>query len=409
MKNKGYKRSGTTVTERPVYPETIADSTCSAQLALTKCILYASVFAVSFFLFYSQANSTIRSDLKPHLRMVDSLPESISEISHPGFHVIVWIGSKILNVSTAFVAVYFLSGAVVLTVYAVHRILRSILEDQCSELFLLFVSLMLILVAPLYCPFFNLKLYLGQGSPNTWHSPTQIAYRPFILLTFHLFPLLFNSKIKRKTIYCILASIMLLIATFIKPNFALFFLPAAGIYLLLHHTRNIRAYAMYAAMIVPTIILLVIQCVSTFGDDKAAGIEMGFFKIWTQRTSNVPISVLLTIAFPLSILIFCPRKALKDRHLLLAWLCYGIAFCQRGFLYESGWRIYHGNFGWGYNLALFLLFIYSMALLLKWFKQADCQKWTERMKLIIATSIFSLHTVSGAYYICKYLSGHGYA
>jgi hypothetical protein len=273
--------------------------------------------------------------------------------------------------------------------------------------FFLFVTLMLVLVTAIYMPFFNINLYLGQSSPNTWHNPTIILSKPFAYMIFHLFPLLLcgaEGKIKK----CVLISLLFVWCTVIKPSFALAFLPACGLYVLLRHLKSPQAYTRALMVALPVVLMMALQYFNTFGTGSESGIEIAFLKAMSMRTPNAYVSLLLVSAFPLCILLFRPVQCFRDDHLLLAWLTFLVALFQVAFLIETGPRMRDGNFGWGFQLALHLVFIYGMIELIRWIRQADYRNNWVRIKLLVTTTVFSLHFVSGVYYFGKYSAGKGF-
>ena len=65
---------------------------------------------------------------------------------------------------------------------------------------------------------------------------------------------------------------------------------------------------------------------------------------------------------------------------------------EYGLLYEKGDRFTHGNFGWAYSLAAFILFTVTTASLF-------CNYEKESRKSRILTGIWLLHGFSGIAYI----------
>lgn len=47
--------------------------------------------------------------------------------------------------------------------------------------------MVLMFVQPIYIPWFNSLLFLGQGTPNIWDNPTNAATYPFTLLSAYIF------------------------------------------------------------------------------------------------------------------------------------------------------------------------------------------------------------------------------
>ena len=153
---------------------------------------------------------------------------------------------------------------------------------------------------------------------------------------------------------------------------------------------------------------MAVQYINAYGPESESGIGFAFLVHMRSQSPNIFVSVLLVSAFPLCILLFRPLQNFKNNHLFLAWLMFIVALFQRACLIETGERMKHGNFSWGYQFALQVLFIYCMVEFLKWLKQADYQKCSVKIRAFIITTIFSLHFVSGVYYLGRILMGKHY-
>lgn len=64
-------------------------------------------------------------------------------------------------------------------------------------------------------------------------------------------------------------------------------------------------------------------------------------------------------------LLFSLRELLRDRQYLFAWGMTGVGFLEALLLVETGSRSRDGNFLWGYCMALFLAFVFSLE---KWLR-----------------------------------------
>lgn len=80
----------------------------------------------------------------------------------------------------------------------------------------------LLLLGPMYLPWYNPNIYLGQGTPNVWHNPTTICVRPFALATFLLIINILKKGEEQKECgrkeFVVLA-VMLVCCNLAKPSF----------------------------------------------------------------------------------------------------------------------------------------------------------------------------------------------
>ena len=96
------------------------------------------------------------------------------------------------------------------------------------------------------------------------NSPTLTMVKPFMLLCIVLFVNFLGAVASRDILkYSWLLSILLAISVFVKPSFALVFIPAMAAHLILVHTRNTRLYTYSFVIVLPSIIALIWQAYST--------------------------------------------------------------------------------------------------------------------------------------------------
>ncbi|MCR5031223.1 MAG: hypothetical protein K6A92_00025, partial [Lachnospiraceae bacterium] len=217
-----------------------------------------------------------------------------------------------------------------------------------------FVSM---LYAPkgIYLPGMDHK-YLGVFTANPYHNATYLATRPFSIVAFYLFLRIwdhYEETIGRKEGLCF--SVALLLTTMTKPSFTLVFGMAAAIVLLAGLLRskgkNLKQTALFVLCFVPTILDLlyqfrgVFQGVSDTGEE--AGMGIGLFSAWSLYCHNIPLAVVLALAFPGLYLVLNLKRLWKDKAFGFTWLLMGCAFFTLGFLYEKGERFDDLNFSWG--------------------------------------------------------------
>lgn len=174
------------------------------------------------------------------------------------------------------------------------------------------LSCALLLLGPMYLPWYNPNIYLGQGTPNVWHNPTTICVRPFALATFlliiHLLKKGEEQKECRRKEFTIL-SVMLVCCNLAKPSFMQGLIPGLGLYFVLKLVRqrgkNLMFYLKMAAAFVPCVLLLAIQWVISFQSSPSAegGIVISLFEVMKRYSPNILISTVLGMAFPLYVMI----------------------------------------------------------------------------------------------------------
>lgn len=233
----------------------------------------------------------------------------------------------------------------------------------------------------------SVHVYLGNISPNQWHNSTLILAMPFNLLLFYF--ALKNIKSEKTTPFLWVAGLSAA-SIICKPNYALAFLPvffALIVFFKVKERQYLRGAIQGALVIIPSIIILAAQWYLTFVQNDlhqvGAKTVVAPFFVWSNYTPHIAISLLLSLLFPVYILIFFYRK--MDLYLIASWLVFLVALVTASVFSElPNWGA--GNYFWGAIAANYILFVFSTKLLL-----SEPIGW--RVKLGYAT--FSLHFVSG--------------
>lgn len=257
------------------------------------------------------------------------------------------------------------------------------------------------IISAIYIPFFN-HPYLGQGISNVWHNPTLFAVKPFAYLSFIVFMNIALNKGGNVKIYMIFA-LLLILSVIAKPNFIIFFVPSVIIYLLIYHRKDLKMWINLCLVSIPVGALIVGQYLLTYKSSSDDGIAIDPFIVWSTYSPNWFISFLLSVAFPLSLILFNTRRILNNRYISLAWICALISFAQFALLTETGPRAFDANWSWGIQISIPILFLYSTIEWYRWIKKEG-----ESGRKLIVNTMFALHLISGFFYLLKILLGYTY-
>ncbi len=394
---------------------------------IARILFFSAIFAVAVFLFRRQVNGNVTappypSDLPGHIELTRLYFQHAIRLSQAGIQFLIYYPSKLLGLSLETSAVFVTAAFAALLALSIYWILVTTLGRDYPDWSLLVMTALLLVVTAVYLPFFNKYVYAGQGSPNVWHSPTAIAVKPFAFLALWLFPSAVDRPLRGRALG-LDASIaaLLLVTTWIKPSFVFVFIPAVCMLFLIQ--RRPALLGRSTLMFLPSIALLIAQFAVTYlahGNSEPVVITIkggaqvpvytsdqiliNFLGVWRTMTPSVPVSLVLALAFPLSVLVFRFRRAIQDRHLILSWLMVAFGIVQFAVLAEKN-RFGHGNFGWGYIIALQPLFIFSLIEYFRWRKLRDPGDARDRQKLRTATAVLVLHVVSGTFYLVRLLLG----
>ncbi|MGZ8944487.1 MAG: hypothetical protein ACXW1W_03565 [Methylococcaceae bacterium] len=237
-------------------------------------------------------------------------------------------------------------------------------------------------------------LYLGNIAPNQWHNSTLIFAMPFNLLLFY-----FSVKnIQSEKVYSFLImGILGVISILCKPNYALAFLPVLCITIFIINIKSqqyLRALIKCSLVAVPAILTLFYQWYFTYmqNDLFAPGAKTIFapFFVWSSYSPNITRSLLLSVAFPLLVLLFYFKRI--DFYVRLSWLTFLVAlFTMASFSEYPNWGAW--NFVWGAIAANYILFLFSIGFL---FTQPIC--W----KAKLAYTVFGVHFLSGCFLLASF-------
>ena len=294
----------------------------------------------------------------------------------------------------------------ILSIFFTYIILKMNIKNISNE-YLYTAALACNIYMPIHIPSFNSSPYKGMLCSNLYHNSTYIAMKPFALLSVIL-SIKLMSKYHTKSISILDWSCFascLFITTWFKPNFMFGFVPCMLIIMIIdvikRKGKNILNYIIFGTTTFPAIGLMLLQKTQLF--DQQSNIKFGFFKVWRLYSNNPLISVILSLSFPLIILIFYYKDLLVDKIYRFGWLFAIINTSIFAFLYESGERFSHGNLGWGAQFASGLIFIISM------YKFLDKIKNMSKIKLITISSILSIHVFCGINYIIRFLCTNTFA
>ena len=362
-----------------------------------KYSVLSAVLCISFWIFYNQIWSTPKfaSDLPAHIEFARGYFHGTVGMAHPGFHVLIYGLSKLFSISLEWSSVILLSLTKVCTVYVFIRIFQ---HHLISPTMVWWLALAMFVISPIYIPFFNKFIYLGQGSASTWHNPTSLPLIPIALITTLLIvPLMRVNKIKFKECLCI--SAILAASTILKPNFVLSFIPALSMYVLLYYRKNHVAWIKALVAISPTLLLLTWQLFEYDKMPNAGKMIFDFLGVWKLYSPNPLISIVISTAFPLLILLFRGKLILKNHFLILSWLGLIVSFLISAFFAESGASYSAGNFMWGINIFLPPVFVFSLIEFASWLKEK------KEMGFYVAAFVLILHVISGIWYLVKIMRG----
>lgn len=359
--------------------------------------VYFAVFLLSLRLIQNQILCGI--DYKIHINVFASSLFHKIQIPHIGFHIIAKLLSKITSLSLTNIVPIMMSFVIIGTIKLTMKIFLSQNNFPIPLVFILFLSIVANIVIALYLPFFNKFMYLGQWSPNYWHSPTYTLLKPISLLSFFImYKLIFKDTYTPAYQY-VFTSFLFLYGTLVKPNFIICYIPFIFLMLLISR-KEFKFYLNTFYIILPSVILLLLQFYLTYilkySDFiyNKDSIKFTWFGVMKLYTPNLFVSLFLVIGFPLSILIFELKKITLNSILLHCWIFVTLSYLISGLLAEVNNFIY-ANFITSYNISLFILFVFSISTYISWFHDYKSNKY----RIMISSILLTYHLFSGLIYL----------
>jgi hypothetical protein len=343
---------------------------------------------------FSPLDPAGQDDFMQHAAFARSLCQGGSLPPHFFFELVVCGVAAPLGGGHAFeyAAVVIAALAVAAKAVLTYRRIREAGEVATA----LLAALALLFAMPLFNWWNVSRIYLGQISPNVWHNPTSIAVLPLAML---LFAAASKLTIPDRPRHVAAASTLALLNGVTKPNYLLALIPCWLVQLALRpapepavaRSRWRSAAILAAALFAPTAGLLLWQAhrFKTGG----GGVALEPLAVWRLYSPNIPASIVLSVAFPLVVLLLCWPIARQQSRLVLAWSVLLVAVLQMALLAESGARWSHGNFFWGAYAANYILFVESAALL------ASLPRSPRSPRSILAWSILGAHAIAGVVYV----------
>lgn len=302
------------------------------------------------------------------------------------------------------------------------------LEMDDTEGHTIFWAICLMFVGPLYFPRFNDYYYLGQGTGNIWHNPSNIMVKLFAIIAFCIIARAVKKQEKVSKGEIVALVITLILSVIAKPAFLQAIIPGLGLYMLIHLWRDkskeeFKKFVILAASFVPAVVIMFIQLyITMFGttrgskmeselvvgeavvlSDYQQGIGIAWGKTYAYWTPNIYVSFLLAFAFPIFVLLFNYRKVIKDKVVQLV-LCYELAaWLESVVLYQKGPGEHQGNFFWASYLSMFMTWMVMLYHFLISLKEIDKRSVRDYIYMFGGITLFTAHLILGIIYAIDFI------
>lgn len=380
---------------------------------LSHVLMFLLAFAV-----FSSVNANPSSDISIHATWASEgdftdLTSFFHHGAHPMWHVLV---SILLHLGLPLsVASPLITALCKLAAFAlIHLLYRRWLKDFPLWSVTL-LSLIAAVVSSLCWPPYNPTVYLGAGTPNTWHSCTQMIAIVWMLLCVpyvaHLYDRFeqlkpsMGAKARLSWKEILLLTFLLLCSLAAKPTFMQVFLPAACLFFLvqwIRNPRNSRYFLQVLAGVMPAILLMILQYMYYFGIIVPSQGDM-VLEISLGKVRQTAVMVILMQAFPMYALLITRRQP-KNTLYWLTLVMNLVGIVEFLILGENGRRAADGNFGWGLMAAVLMLWVIALPRFVQAHREDVQPTGLRKAGYTAGWTLLGWHLVSGVYYLWYLLS-----
>ena len=361
-------------------------------------------------------HQVLKTDFATHLRGVQRLLAGDYRLSgHFLFHTLTAATATLFKLSAEKAAVWVMTGSSVASAAVIFGLYLSPMAARRDLLLRLVLTISALVASAIFVPCFN-RIYSGQSSPNVWHNPTNVLLKPFALISaFYLERICFT----RAGLWpCVILIATIVAGALAKPAFALIVLPVL-IFIIIatslpprwrffsenYFNIDDRARKILLTFSLLGIVLVAIQGIYIFAVRRPEiHIVVAPFAVWSRRSPFIPLSILLAVAFPAAVTLIDWSRRIRLEGLALAWALLVVAFFIRSVFAETGDAMMHGNFGWPYQIALSVLFAFSVR---SYYHQVVSAN--SGTGFWITSGLLIGHVASGFYYLYQLLILGSYA
>lgn len=301
-----------------------------------------------------------------------------------------------------------------LALWGVMFVWKKFSSNSLEFGYIAFYSTCLLFVGPLMLPVFSPNYYLGIGSGNVWHNPTNIAVKGMAILSFYIIVCILEStKTERELLkYYLTLAILLVFSVLAKPSFFQGIVPGLGLYFIFilltkGFNSHIKRFLCIIVSFIPSACIIIFQFICSFfiqgsvGQGEGIGIEFG--RVLHHWVPNLGGAFLLAFAFPIAVLVVNFRCLISKTSIQVALFYEFAAWLESVLLYEKGSRELHGNWLWGSYISMFMIWMVFLIEYIKLLSDEEVSEKRKKFNLCIIPLLF-LHLLYGINFWYQYSS-----
>lgn len=374
--------------------------------ALTVVYAAACVWLYYHQIFFTEGQP-FESDLPFHIQMAveDNWFYSLTAILYKLFYLTPF-GAGLTAVFLALVSVG--------TIYATYGLLKQMTEGRYLRSVLLFFAVLLNFIMPFFLRAAHFQRYIGYQSASIWHNSTYSCMKlaaVLVLLFFVKYEKKYRQGLTLKE-WCVFA-LLLVICNAVKPSFAMVFAPAMAVLLLADLIKRVSfsKIFVFGAAVLPSLVVILWQNMVLFGQETGNGIAINPGYALSLRGDHPKVTFVLSIAFPLLVLLFNISSLWKDKMYGFSWLVWLFGFLEVFLFSEAGARAKDANFFWGYSIAIFFVNVTAVLKLLQNNREEEgVLKHKLLRSLFLGASVLAAayQCYNGIYFFTQLLTGRSY-
>lgn len=381
----------------------------SKQFKYNSIWFYTALIIIAILLMGFYGVMVTAGDNPPHLNYsrvmfegnAAGLPYPGQARTYPLYHFLVKVVAIVLGDQYEMAAMLVLTASNIGAIIAVRYVMSAVIiskNKKYTQYIIDSVAISSIFFETLRSGLTDYRFYARQCSANPWHNPTITFVRPFTILLFYFFLMLFlklhtEEKITKELIQISILSLLVVLA---KPSGIMTLLPAAGIltfiYWMTNFKKNLKRAMYILCSVLPAVFVIGMQYLVSV---EIASVHFKFGSFSELTFKEVFLVSLATFPIPIITAVIGRKKIWKEKIIQLSYLMLLIGWFQMFFLTNGP----SGDFSWGYDLAVGLSTVMALAYTLK----EDYKKWQQYIVYIL----YGLQVVIGIQYIYLIWMGGG--
>ncbi len=308
------------------------------------------------------------------------------------------------------------AGAIFATLLLVNELTDKYYTKSMGLMF----ALMANLIMPFYLELAGKQRYIGYQSASVWHNSTYTLVKLLGIITLWYFLKLRDKYLDGlKVSEWLIFAGLLILCNAAKPSFCFVFDFAMLVILIFDlckkderdRLERFKRIVIFGCSVLPSLIVIWWQNNVLFGQETGNGITINPGYALAMRGDHPKVTFILSIAFPLFILVWNFGDLKWDKRLRFMWLMWLFSFLEVFLLAEEGARALDSNFFWGYSIGIFFVNLISMIKLIENMKRKEGIYESSILRAVITscgTLILAYQVYCGIYFFINLVMGTTY-